>query len=117
MIEYTKRVVVVLLSMVTVACTQPTAYETDIAYSDSWFACEARFECVAVYDAFCKFVGVNKKYTLIYQDWSYQEVRSEGESAVCPSPMMHTEGAGCRKGRCVYPFGLEDYVEDPKSEE
>lgn len=111
------RIVVVFFALLAIGCSQPPPYETEIRYSESWFACEARFECVAVYDAFCKFVAVNSKYTLVYQDWSRQEVTREGESAVCPRPGMLPGGAGCRKGRCVYPFGLEDYVEDPKSEE
>ena len=41
----------------------------------------------------------------------------QGERAVCPPPGFRVGGAGCRKGRCVYPFGLEDYGEDPKSDD
>ena len=111
------RFVVLLCIFLTFGCSGPPAYETDIEYSETWFACKARFECVVVYDSFCKSVAVNSKYTLVYQDWSRQEVTREGERAVCSVPDLFAGGAGCRKGRCVYPFGLEDYVEDPKSDE
>ncbi len=110
------RFVVLLCIFLTFGCSRPPAYETDIEYSETWFACKARFECVVVYDSFCKSVAVNSKYTLVYQDWSRQEVTREGERAVCSVPDLFAGGAGCRKGRCVYPFGLEDYVEDPKSD-
>lgn len=99
------------------ACSQPPAYDTDIQYSESWFACEARFECVTVYDSFCNIVAVNSKHTLVYQDWARQEVMREGDRVVCSRPGLFVQGAGCRKGRCVYPFGLEDYGEDPKSDD
>jgi hypothetical protein len=95
-------------------CSQPEPYETDIEYSESWFSCETRFECVVVYDAFCKNVAVNRKFTLIYQDWSHQQVTREGIRSVCADSDIFVAGAGCRNGRCVYPFGLEDYVENPK---
>ena len=110
------RFLVKLFVFLAVGCSQPSSYETDIEYSETWFACEARFECVVVYDSFCKSVAVNSKYTLIYQDWARQEVTREGERAVCSGANVFAGGAGCRKGRCVYPFGLEDYVEDPESE-
>lgn len=99
------------------ACSQPPAYDTDIGYSESWFACEARFDCVTVYDSFCKIVAVNSKHTLVYQDWARQEVMREGDRVVCARPGLFVQSAGCRKGRCVYPFGLEDYGEDPKSDD
>ena len=110
------RFVAKLCVFLAVGCSQPPPYETDIEFSESWFTCEARFECVVVYDAFCKTVAVNSKHTLVYQDWSRQEVTREGERAVCSAPNLFAGGAGCRKGRCVYPFGLEDYVEDPNKE-
>ena len=112
----TMRFVVLLFLFLAFACSQPPADETDISYSEIWFACETRFECVVVYDSFCNSVAVNSKYTLIYQDWSRQEVTREGERMVCSAPGVFAGGAGCRNGRCVYPFGLEDYVENPKSE-
>jgi hypothetical protein len=111
------RLVSALWVFLAVGCAQSPTYETDIEYSKSWFTCESRFECVVVIDSFCNNVAVNSKYTLIYQDWTRQEVTREGERAVCPDPRIMAGGAGCRKGHCVYPFGLEDYVEDPKPQE
>ncbi len=113
----TMRFVIAFFAFLAVGCAEPPRHETDIRYSETWFACDARFECVAVYDSFCKVVAVNSKYTLVYQDWSRQEVMREGERVVCSDPGLFSAGAGCRKGRCVYPFGLEDYGEDPKSDE
>ncbi len=110
------RFIVLLCVLLAVGCSQPPAYGTDIEYSETWFACEARFECVVVYDSFCRSVAVNSKYTLIYQDWSRQEITREGDRVVCAGPYLLSGGAGCRKGRCTYPFGLEDYVDDPKSD-
>jgi hypothetical protein len=103
-------------ALLTFGCSQPPVHEAEIEYSDSWFACDSRFQCVTVYDSFCRLIAVNSKYTRVYQDWSRQEVTREGESAVCFPQGMFVEGAGCRKGRCVYPFGLEDYGDDPKSD-
>ncbi len=110
------RFVAKLCVFLAIGCSQPPLYETDIEFSEIWFTCEARFECVVVHDAFCNTVAVNSNYTLVYQDWSQQEVTREGERAVCSDPKLFAGGAGCRKGRCVYPFGLEDYVEDPDKE-
>ena len=111
------RFVITLSAVLAVGCSQPPLYEPEIRYSESWFACEARFECVTVYDSFCQVVAVNSKHTLVYQDWSRQEVIREGARAVCSHPGFLAGGAGCRKGRCVYPYGLEDYAGDPKSDE
>ena len=110
------RFVAKLCVFLAISCSQPPPHETDIEFSESWFTCEARFECVVVNDAFCKTVAVNSKHTLVYQDWSRQEVTRHGERAVCSNPKVFAGGAGCRKGRCVYPFGLEDYVDDPNKE-
>lgn len=108
---------IALCAFFAVACSQPPAYDTDIRYSETWFACEARFECVTVYDSFCNIVAVNSKHTLVYQDWARQEVMRAGDRVVCSRPGLFVLSAGCRKGRCVYPFGLEDYGEDPKSDD
>ena len=110
------RFVVTLWVFLAVGCSQSPLYETDIEYSQSWFDCETRFECVVVYDAFCKIVAVNSKYSLVYQDWSRQEVTRVGERVVCLDPELFSGGAGCRKSRCVYPFGLEDYADDPNEQ-
>ncbi len=68
------RFVAKLCVFLAISCSQPPPHETDIEFSESWFTCEARFECVVVNDAFCKTVAVNSKHTLVYQDWSQQEV-------------------------------------------
>lgn len=86
------------------ACATPQVAEEEIAYSSSWFSCKTRFNCVVVYDAFCKFTAVNARSAIIYQDWSLQEVIRQGERGVCPGPDSYSEVAGCADGRCVYPF-------------
>lgn len=111
------RCAIKLCVLLTIGCTQPAPYGPAIEYSESWFACDSRFECVVVNDAFCKNVAVNSKYTIVYQDWARQQVMREGIGAVCADPGIFAGGAGCRKGRCVYPFGLEDYMGDPKDNE
>ncbi|MFQ6006809.1 MAG: hypothetical protein ACE5OQ_15060, partial [Woeseia sp.] len=85
----------------------------EIEYSQTWFDCEAHYECIVVYDAFCKNVAVNSRYSLVYQDWSQWEVTRVRERVVCPGPRVFAGGAGCRNGRCIYPFGLEDYFIEP----
>lgn len=111
------RLAITLCALVSIGCTQPEIDDAGIEYSESWFACAARFDCVVVFDAFCKHVAVNSKYTLIYQDWTRQQVRREGMRVVCSDPVTFAGGAGCRKGRCVYPFGLEDYIGGPKDQD
>ncbi len=93
-------------------CAQTPAQEEEIAYSSSWFACKSRFNCVVVYDAFCQLKAVNRRYSLIYQDWSLQEVIRQGERVVCPRPDRFNEVAGCVRGSCVYPFSLGDFSGD-----
>lgn len=80
--------------------------QEEIAYSSAWFACKNRFSCVVVYDAFCKLTAVNTRSSIVYQDWSRQEVIRQGERTVCPRPERLNEIAGCVRGRCVYPFSF-----------
>ena len=68
------RVPGVLAVLFVTGCAQAPAQEEEITYSSSWFSCKSRFNCVVVYDAFCQLKAVNKRYSLIYQDWSLQEV-------------------------------------------
>lgn len=110
------RCIIKLWALLAAGCSLPAPHAPDIEYSASWFDCKSHFECVVVYDAFCKVVAVNSRYSLVYQDWSQREVSRAGERIVCPRPGVFAGGAGCRNGRCVYPFGLEDYIDRPIEE-
>ena len=94
-------------------CSQPLSRNTAIKASEDWFTCQGRFECVVVYDAFCKKVAVNSRYALVYQDWAREVGRRVGERTLCPDPEFKYESAGCRENRCVYPFSWEDYADNP----
>lgn len=107
-------VLTVCASLSLVGCTTLPAEEEEIAYSSSWFSCKNRFNCVVVYDAFCKFTAVNARSAIVYQDWSLQEVIRQGERAVCPGPQTYNEVAGCTAGRCVYPFRFGGDSEEEK---
>jgi hypothetical protein len=65
-----------------VSCSQTPVDETCTVYSDSWFTCEAHLECVAVFDAFCRWTAVNSKNALDYQAWTRREVTDAGERAL-----------------------------------
>jgi len=96
-------------------CTQPEPAISPTHASEEWFSCTGRFDCVVVYDAFCRKAAVNSDYVLVYQDWTRREVLRVGEATVCPNPEPINEAAGCRANRCVYPFGWEDFPQDPAS--
>lgn len=110
------RKLLALTFFLALGCSHSAPVSVATEASDDWFACTGRFDCVVVYDAFCKKTAVNSDYALTYQDWSWREVRRVGEGTVCPSPGYMHEAAGCRANRCVYPFGWEDYPKDPSSD-
>ena len=109
------RTSLILLFLLTFGCSQTIPIEGPKQFSESWFRCEGRFECVVVYDAFCKKKAINSAYALAYQDWAYREVHRLGEGKVCPDPDLLNDAAGCRANQCVFPFGWEDYPKDPKA--
>lgn len=107
------RVLIVFAFLCATGCAATTVNDDEeIAYSPSWFSCKSRFNCVVVYDAFCQLKAVNRRYSLVYQDWSLQEVIRQEERIVCPRPDRLNEVAGCVKGHCVYPFNLGDFSKD-----
>lgn len=84
------------------ACGSFSEEQEEIIYSSEWFACSGRFQCVVVQDSYCREVAVNRRYSIILQDWSRQQVELEGERVVCP----RDEGfaapiAVCSQGRCT----------------
>lgn len=101
---------------VLVACTGAPLTDEERLYSSQWFACDARFQCVVVYDAFCNSTAVNRRFALVYQDWAQQEVARTGERIVCPPPLDANPLAGCVRGRCQYPFNMgreRDTIREP----
>lgn len=98
-----------MAAVVLAACAQAPVNDEDILYSSGWFACKSRFNCVVVYDSFCNLTAVNSRYSIVYQDWSRQEVIRLEERTVCPRPDRLNEVGGCVQGRCVYPFNLRDF--------
>lgn len=83
--------------------TAPPEDAEPIEYSADWFRCDNSFQCVAVYDAFCRFTAVNSRYTLVYQDWAREQVAALEETVPCePVNDLATRGALCRQNRCVH---------------
>lgn len=93
-------------------CVTTSGPEEEITYSDAWFACQSRFSCVVVQDAFCRSTAVNAKSAIVYQDWSRQEAIRQGERGVCPRPEELNSVAGCVRGRCAYPFSRSSRGDD-----
>jgi len=86
------------------ACATHTEPAKDIEWSAKWFQCESRFECVAVYDAYCKYNAVNLNYVLVYQDWARQQVQRSEELIPCePVGENKSLTARCRNKVCQYP--------------
>ena len=102
----TKRCSGLLLAALLAGCASEPVSDEPITWSAEWFACESRFQCVAVYDAFCKHTGVNIEHLDTYQDWAQQQVLKTGEHVPCP-PQDRSEAmpprAYCRDQRCEYP--------------
>lgn len=74
-----------------------------IEWSAEWFQCDSRFDCVAVYDSFCKYTGVNTRYQLVYQDWSRQQAMMNDELIPCePVGDDKPLAAYCRKNVCTH---------------
>lgn len=75
-----------------------------VAWSDKWFRCDSSFECIAVYDAFCRFTAVNDDYSLVYLDWARQTVQEADALGPCdPVGDDRPLRAWCREQRCEYP--------------
>lgn len=92
------------LTMVLGGCAAAPDESEPLAWSLQWFQCDGRFECVAVYDAFCKYTAVNSSHSLQYQDWARQQVRAVGELRPCEMPgEQRPLAAYCRNKRCEYP--------------
>lgn len=75
-----------------------------IEWSPTWFQCDGSFECIAVYDAYCKYSAVNARYALVYQDWTRQRLVALGELQPCDAAAEQQPlAAYCRSKRCAYP--------------
>jgi len=95
-----------LVTAMLAGCAAPEEEEAvPIVYSDEWFRCDSHFDCVAVYDAFCRYTGVNARYSLVYQDWARQRLRELDEMQPCfrDSDRSVPPRAWCREQRCEYP--------------
>ena len=66
----------------------------------AWFECEKKFECVAVVDSYCKEVAVNRKYALVYQDWTHERLQHAGALQFCELSGRRVGSAICRNGVC-----------------
>lgn len=95
---------VLLLTLLLTACATNSELAEEIEYSSQWFQCDSRFDCTAVYDAYCKYTGVNTNYLRIYQDWARQQVERSGELIPCePVGDDKPLASYCRSGRCEFP--------------
>lgn len=92
------------VALLAAACaTEPEEVET-ISWSPTWFQCDDGFDCVAVFDAYCKYTAVNRRYALIYQDWARQQLVRLDELLPCDAPAeQQPEAAYCRNKRCARP--------------
>lgn len=85
-------------------CAAQDAPEEPINWSAEWFQCESRFDCIAVFDDYCKYSAVNVRYSLVYQDWVRQQVDKSGERRPCLRDRdADALTAYCRNQRCEYP--------------
>lgn len=92
------------IGVLVAGCAGNPVPQEPIEYSDDWFRCDGRFDCIAVYDAFCRYTGVNGRYALVYQDWALQQVAALDEIVPCePVEADRPLAAYCRANRCEYP--------------
>ena len=98
-----QRIIGLALATALAGCgSTPSEEQADIVYSSEWFACSGRFQCVVVQDSYCLQVAVNRRFSIIFQDWSRQQVEREGERIVCPREEAPTAPiAACAQGRCA----------------
>lgn len=83
------------------ACASESVRQEPIEWSAEWFQCDSRFDCAAVYDAFCKYTAVNTNYLLVYQDWARQQVERSEELTPCePVEENKPLAAQCRNKVC-----------------
>ena len=67
----------------------------------SWFNCQARFDCVVVYDAnVCAQRAVNSRHALEYDTWAREFLARAGESRDCAPDPNAEPRAVCRDSRC-----------------
>lgn len=93
-----------VLLLLLAACVTDGEPAAEIQWSPEWFQCDGRFDCTAVYDAYCKYTGVNTNYLRIYQDWAHQQVHKSGEILFCePVGDDKPLAAYCRNKICEYP--------------
>ena len=97
-----------LLAALLCCCAEmPVEDQEEIVFSDSWFSCSSRFQCIVVQDSFCNLTAVNRNYVIVYQDWSREQVEKVGERVPCQrlDPNFPSPVARCASGRCTYPLG------------
>jgi hypothetical protein len=83
------------------ACTGMQVPDEPVSWSPEWFQCESRFECIVVYDAYCKFTPVNAEHARMYEQWAHQEVRRHDEQIPCPpANEIPAPVPLCRRGEC-----------------
>lgn len=91
-------------AMAVAGCSTQPVPDEPITFSQEWFQCDSRFDCVAVFDDYCKYTGVNARYSLVYQDWVRQQVTKSGELRPCQRDRdENVLTAYCRNQRCEYP--------------
>lgn len=92
--------------LLSVGCASAPSETEALAYSDEWFGCSSRFQCVVVQDAWCRSVAVNRRFALTYQDFALQQVKIAGERRPCGAPDEITPVAACIEARCTYPIPI-----------
>ena len=79
----------------------------------NWFECNARFDCVVVYDAnVCAERAVNSRHAIEYETWVREFLARASESRGCaPDPNAESR-AVCRDSRCeIAESNLEALIE------
>lgn len=91
-----------LTAMLSLAsCAAPPEPEEPIVWTDEWFECEGRFQCIIVYDAWCNFTAVNAEHARTYEFWATQEARRHDEKIPCPPAGSQPAPLPvCREGKC-----------------
>ncbi len=98
-------VIIVLVAALSGCASQGNDAEP-IVYTDEWFRCQSRFQCIVVDDAYCRSVAVNRRSAIVYQDWALQQVELAGERRLCPRTDEISPIAACLNSRCTYPIPL-----------
>lgn len=100
------RAVTLLLALCIVGCVSQRSGGAQspsltLTPNASWFECNARFDCVVVYDAnVCAERAVNARHAIEFEAWAREFLARAGESRDCAPDPNSEPRAVCRDSRC-----------------